>query len=79
MGSPYLGRGLIHCAVRWKTYTCFAACAIGATNASFLVPVTLRAMASVLTIDVPTLCRAVSDNSERVYGPWHAERIGQTA
>jgi TatD DNase family protein len=41
--------------------------------------VTLRAMASVLTIDVPTLCRAVSDNSERVYGPWHAERIGQTA
>ena len=51
----------------------------GATNASFLVPVTLRAMASVLTIDVPTLCRAVSDNSERVYGPWHAERIGQTA
>jgi TatD DNase family protein len=42
----------------------------GATNASFLVPVTLRAMAGVLNIDVPTLCRAVSENSERVYGPW---------
>jgi TatD DNase family protein len=42
----------------------------GATNASFLVPVTLRAMAGVLNIDVPTLCRAVSQNSERVYGSW---------
>ncbi|HET8987594.1 MAG TPA: TatD family hydrolase [Humibacillus sp.] len=51
----------------------------GATNASFLVPVTLRAMAGVLNIDMPTLCRAVSDNSERVYGPWDAERIGQSA
>jgi TatD DNase family protein len=51
----------------------------GATNASFLVPVTIRAMAGVLNIDVPTLCRAVSDNSERVYGPWGTERMGQTA
>jgi len=51
----------------------------GATNASFLVPVTIRAMAGVLNIDVPSLCRAVSDNSERVYGPWDSERIGQTA
>jgi TatD DNase family protein len=51
----------------------------GATNASFLVPVTIRAMAGVLNIDVPSLCRAVSENSERVYGPWGAERIGQTA
>ncbi len=51
----------------------------GATNASFLVPVTLRAMAGVLNLDVPTLCRAVSDNSERVYGPWDGRRVGQTA
>jgi TatD DNase family protein len=51
----------------------------GATNASFLVPVTIRAMAGVLNIDVPTLCRAVSENSERVYGPWGAERVGKTA
>ena len=41
----------------------------GATNASFLVPLTVRAMAGVLNVDMPTLCRAVSDNSERVYGP----------
>ena len=51
----------------------------GATNASFLVPVTIRAMAGVLNIDVPSLCRAVSENSERVYGPWGAARVGQTA
>jgi TatD DNase family protein len=51
----------------------------GATNASFLVPVTVRAMAGVLNIDVPSLCRAVSENSERVYGPWGAGRVGQTA
>lgn len=42
----------------------------GATNASYLVPHTIRAMAGVLNVDVPALCRAVSDNSERVYGPW---------
>ncbi len=42
----------------------------GATNASFLVPHTIRAMASVLNVDVPSLCRAVSDNSERIYGGW---------
>ena len=42
----------------------------GATNASYLVPHTIRAMAGVLNVDVPTLCRAISENSERVYGPW---------
>lgn len=42
----------------------------GATNASYLVPHTVRAMAGVLNIDVPTLCRAISENSERVYGSW---------
>jgi TatD DNase family protein len=42
----------------------------GATNASYLVPLTVRAMAGVLTVDVPTLCTALSANSERVYGPW---------
>ena len=39
----------------------------GATNASYLVPHTIRAMAGVLNVDVPSLCRAVSDNSERVF------------
>jgi TatD DNase family protein len=42
----------------------------GATNASYLVPLTVRAMAGVLTVDVPTLCTAISANSERVYGAW---------
>ncbi|HKX68237.1 MAG TPA: TatD family hydrolase [Intrasporangium sp.] len=42
----------------------------GATNATFLVPHTIRAMAGVLNVDVPALCRAVSENSERVYGSW---------
>ena len=42
----------------------------GATNASYLVPLTVRAMAGVLNVDVPRLCTAISDNSERVYGPW---------
>jgi TatD DNase family protein len=44
----------------------------GATNASYLVPLTVRAMAGVLNVDVPTLCTALSDNSERVYGSWKA-------
>ena len=42
----------------------------GATNASYLVPLTVRAMADVLNLDVPTLCVALTANSERVYGSW---------
>jgi TatD DNase family protein len=42
----------------------------GATNAPYLVPRTIRAMAGVLGVAVPTLCQAVSDTSEAVYGPW---------
>ncbi|MDN5767380.1 MAG: TatD family hydrolase [Humibacillus sp.] len=42
----------------------------GATNASYLVPHTVRVIAAVLGLDVPAVCRAVSENSERVYGPW---------
>lgn len=42
----------------------------GATNASYLVPHTVRAIAAVLGLDVPAVCRAVSENSEQVYGPW---------
>ncbi|AKT50204.1 TatD family hydrolase [Arsenicicoccus sp. oral taxon 190] len=42
----------------------------GATNAPYLIPVTLRSMATTLNVDVPTLCRAVSDNAERIYGGW---------
>jgi TatD DNase family protein len=42
----------------------------GATNAPYLVPLTVRAMAGVLGVAVPTLCQAVSASSEVVYGPW---------
>jgi TatD DNase family protein len=42
----------------------------GATNASYLVPLTVRAMAGVLGVAVPILCQALSETSERVYGPW---------
>ena len=42
----------------------------GATNAPYLVPLTVRAMADVLNVDVPALCTAVAANSERIYGRW---------
>ena len=42
----------------------------GATNAPYLVPLTVRAMAAVLSTDVPGLCTALAANSERIYGPW---------
>lgn len=42
----------------------------GAANAPYLVPLTVRAMAGVLNVDVPTLCENLSATSERTYGPW---------
>lgn len=42
----------------------------GAANASYLMPLTVRVMATVLDVSVPTLCQAVSQTSERLYGPW---------
>ncbi|WP_377644534.1 TatD family hydrolase [Oryzobacter terrae] len=42
----------------------------GATNSPALVPLTVRAMAGVLGVAVPTLCAALSENAERLYGPW---------
>ena len=42
----------------------------GATNAPYLVPLTVRRMAAVLGVDVPTLCQAISATSEELYGPW---------
>ena len=42
----------------------------GSTNAPYLIPLTVRRMADVLGVAVPTLCEALSENSERVYGPW---------
>ncbi|UJH70586.1 TatD family hydrolase [Ornithinimicrobium sp. INDO-MA30-4] len=42
----------------------------GAPNAPYLVPLTVRAMASSLDMDVVDLCKAICDNSTRVYGQW---------
>jgi TatD DNase family protein len=42
----------------------------GATNAPVLVPVTVRTMAEVLGVPLPRLCGALSENAERLYGPW---------
>ncbi len=40
----------------------------GRPNASYLVPVTVRAMAEVLTADLEELCRAVDANTEVAFG-----------
>ncbi len=42
----------------------------GAGNSPALVPLTVRAMAGTLGVAVPTLCGALSENAERLYGPW---------
>lgn len=42
----------------------------GRANAPYLLPHTVRVMARTLGVDVPTMCAAISANSERVYGPW---------
>jgi len=42
----------------------------GATNAPYLVPLTVRAMAAVLSTDLPLLCTVLAANSELLYGPW---------
>jgi TatD DNase family protein len=42
----------------------------GAPNASYLIPLTVRAVAAARGIDVDTLCHAISGNGERIFGPW---------
>jgi TatD DNase family protein len=34
------------------------------------VPLTVRAMAQTLAVDVPTLCRELAATSARLYGSW---------
>jgi len=43
----------------------------GRPNASYLIPLTVRALAATTGTDLDTLCAAVSANGERVFGPWH--------
>ncbi|GGQ41603.1 TatD family hydrolase [Couchioplanes azureus] len=42
----------------------------GRPNASYLIPVTVRALAEVTGRDLDALCAAISANGERVFGPW---------
>jgi TatD DNase family protein len=42
----------------------------GRPNGSYLIPLTVRALAEVTATDLDTLCHAISDNGERVFGPW---------
>jgi TatD DNase family protein len=42
----------------------------GRPNASYLIPLTMRALAETRGDDLDTLCAAISANGERVFGPW---------
>ncbi|NMR20651.1 TatD family hydrolase [Cellulomonas fimi] len=42
----------------------------GRPNAPYLVPLTVRAVAEVLGIDLERVCRTIAATSEAVYGPW---------
>jgi len=42
----------------------------GRPNASYLVPLTVRAMAAAAGVEEDALAQALSDNAEHVFGPW---------
>ncbi|GAA3335921.1 TatD family hydrolase [Amorphoplanes nipponensis] len=42
----------------------------GRPNASYLIPLTMRALAEATGADLDALCAAVSATGERVFGPW---------
>jgi TatD DNase family protein len=42
----------------------------GRPNRSFLIPLTVRALAEATGIDVAAMCAAISANGERAFGPW---------
>jgi len=42
----------------------------GRPNASYLIPLTVRALAATRGDDLDELCAAISANGERVFGPW---------
>jgi TatD DNase family protein len=42
----------------------------GRPNASYLIPVTVRALAAAIGADLDELCAAISANGERALGPW---------
>jgi TatD DNase family protein len=42
----------------------------GRPNASYLVPLTVRAIADVKAVDLAELCAALAATADRLYGPW---------
>lgn len=42
----------------------------GRPNASYLIPITVRALAATTGADLDALCAALSANAERAFGPW---------
>jgi TatD DNase family protein len=42
----------------------------GRPNASYLIPITMRALADASGTDLDTLCAAISANGDEVFGPW---------
>jgi TatD DNase family protein len=42
----------------------------GRPNASYLIPLTVRALAEAKDADLDALCAAISATGERVFGPW---------
>ena len=43
----------------------------GRPNASYLIPVTVRALAAAASADLDELCATISATGERVFGPWN--------
>ncbi|MEV4713677.1 TatD family hydrolase [Micromonospora sp. NPDC049374] len=48
----------------------------GRPNASYLIPLTVRALAVATGADLDELCAAISATGERAFGPWHPAGIG---
>jgi TatD DNase family protein len=42
----------------------------GRPNGSYLIPLTVRALAEITGAELETVCAAISTNGERVFGPW---------
>jgi TatD DNase family protein len=42
----------------------------GRPNASYLVPLTVRAIADVLERDLEAVCRSIQSNTNRAFGSW---------
>jgi TatD DNase family protein len=42
----------------------------GRPNGSYLIPLAVRALAEVTATALESLCQAISDNGERLFGPW---------